>query len=104
MAGFDLDRAWAPHRQVSVRPEAFGALLYHFGTRRLTFLKDPRLAEVVLRLPDAPSARSACAAGGVPSGELDRFTSALAALAGSGMLVERTPGGPTPGASERARA
>ncbi|MEU9347776.1 mycofactocin biosynthesis chaperone MftB, partial [Streptomyces sp. NPDC048278] len=29
----DLDRAWDLHPQVSVRPEPFGALLYHFGTR-----------------------------------------------------------------------
>jgi putative mycofactocin binding protein MftB len=33
-----LDRAWALAPQVSVRPEQFGALLYHFGTRRLSFL------------------------------------------------------------------
>ena len=40
-AGFDLDRPWQLHPQVSVRPEPFGALLYHFGTRRLWFLKSP---------------------------------------------------------------
>ena len=38
------------HPQVSVRPEPFGALLYHFGTRRLSFLKDRRLLDVVRRL------------------------------------------------------
>ena len=30
-AGFDLDAAWRLHPQVSVRPERFGAPLYHFG-------------------------------------------------------------------------
>ncbi|MCL9795182.1 mycofactocin biosynthesis chaperone MftB, partial [Frankia sp. AgKG'84/4] len=49
--GFDLDRAWALHPQVSVRPEAFGALLYHFGTRRLSFLKEPGLLALVQALP-----------------------------------------------------
>src|SRR5699024_2955418 len=39
----DIDCRWAVHPRVAVRPEEFGALLYHFGTRRLTFLKDRRL-------------------------------------------------------------
>ncbi|MFC7401830.1 mycofactocin biosynthesis chaperone MftB [Citricoccus sp. GCM10030269] len=32
---------------VSVRPERFGALLYDFRTRKLMFLKTPRLAAVI---------------------------------------------------------
>jgi len=32
---------------VSVRPEPFGALLYHFGTRQLSFLKDTTLLAVL---------------------------------------------------------
>ncbi|MGK2869444.1 MAG: mycofactocin biosynthesis chaperone MftB, partial [Mycobacterium sp.] len=31
---FDPDRGWRLHHQVAVRPEPFGALLYHFGTRK----------------------------------------------------------------------
>ena len=57
-----LDRAWSLDPQVSVRPERFGALLYHFGTRRLSFLKDPRLLTVVRSLDDAPTARAAASA------------------------------------------
>ena len=57
-AGFDLERRYALHPQVAVRPEPFGALLYHFGTRRLSFLKDPRLLAVVRGLADAPSAHA----------------------------------------------
>ena len=41
---------------MSVRPERFGALLYHFGTRRLSFLKDPKLLTVVNALADEPTA------------------------------------------------
>lgn len=73
-----------------MRPEPFGALLYHFGTRRLTFLKDRRLVEVVRRLPDAPTARAACDGCGIDPGELPRFRAALATLAASAMLVEST--------------
>ncbi|MEV5831242.1 MULTISPECIES: mycofactocin biosynthesis chaperone MftB [Actinomadura] len=91
MPAIDLDRAWDLHPQVSVRPEPFGALLYHFGTRKLSFLKDRRLLEVVRGLRDAPTARDACAAADVPASDLPRYGAALGALASSSMLVERTP-------------
>jgi putative mycofactocin binding protein MftB len=86
VAGFDLERRYALHPQVAVRPEPFGALLYHFGTRRLSFLKDPRLLEVVRGLADAPTAHAACTVAGVPDAELARFSEALATLAETGML------------------
>jgi mycofactocin biosynthesis protein MftB len=85
----DLDRAWDLHPQVSVRPEPFGALLYHFGTRKLSFLKDRRLLEVVQTLDAHDSARTACSDAGVGDAELHRFGSALQALVNSQMLVER---------------
>ncbi|HEY6785732.1 MAG TPA: mycofactocin biosynthesis chaperone MftB, partial [Trebonia sp.] len=62
---FDLDRAWRVDEKVSMRPEPFGALLYHFGTRRLSFLKNQTVLAVVRSLADHPSARAACAAAGV---------------------------------------
>jgi putative mycofactocin binding protein MftB len=73
-----------------VRPEPFGALLYHFGTRRLSFLKDRRLLAVVQELAHAPSAREACTAAGVGAGELRAYERALARLAETDMLRERT--------------
>ncbi|MFA1546021.1 mycofactocin biosynthesis chaperone MftB [Actinomadura chokoriensis] len=91
MSGIDIDRAWDLHPQVSVRPEPFGALLYHFGTRKLSFLKDRRLLEVVQTLKDAPTARAACTAAGVPAADQARYAAALAALVRSRMVVERTP-------------
>jgi putative mycofactocin binding protein MftB len=87
---FDLDAAWELHPQVSVRPEQFGALLYHFGTRRLSFLKSPALLDVVNRLGTARSARAACVASDVPSDEIPAYRSALATLADSHMIRERT--------------
>ena len=88
-AGFDLDRPWQLHPQVSVRPERFGALLYHFGTRRLSFLKSPALLTVVRELGDAPSAREACRRAGVTEAELPAYATALATLAGSRMIRPR---------------
>jgi mycofactocin biosynthesis protein MftB len=86
-ASFDLDLAWRLHPQVSVRPERFGALLYHFGTRRLSFLKSPKLLAVVRSLEQERSARDACVAAGVTDAELPSYSSALATLAASSMIL-----------------
>ena len=83
---FDLDAPWRLHPQVSIRPERFGALLYHFGTRRLSFVKHPKLLAVVSSLADQQSARTACAAAGVDGAELPRYRTALATLARSSMI------------------
>lgn len=84
-----LDRAWDISPGVSVRPEAFGALLYHFGTRRLSFLKDRRLLEVVRALPASPTAREACRSAGIEADEIAVYERALAQLAATDMLQER---------------
>jgi mycofactocin biosynthesis protein MftB len=86
---FSLDRPWQLHPQVSVRPERFGALLYHFGTRRLSFLKSPALLAVVSSLGEAPSARQACQAAGVAEAELPAYAAALQTLASSQMITAR---------------
>ena len=88
-AGFDLDRPWQLHAQVSVRPERFGALLYHFGTRRLSFLKSPELLTVVSALGAAPTAREACRQAGISDAELPAYAAALATLASSQMICAR---------------
>ena len=88
---FDLDRPWQLHPQVSVRPERFGALLYHFGTRRLSFLKSPALLTVVKTLGDAPSAREACRRAGLAPAELPAYATALQTLASSQMIRPREP-------------
>lgn len=85
-----LDRAWGVHPQVSVRPERFGALLYHFGTRRLSFLKDRQLLAVLEHLDAAPTARAACEQAEVEPAALPAYEAALARLAATDMLEERT--------------
>jgi putative mycofactocin binding protein MftB len=86
---FSLERPWALSPQVALRPERFGALAYHFGTRRLSFLKSPRLLRVVESLSDEPSALAACRSAGVPDAQLDEYERALATLADTGMIRER---------------
>ena len=77
---FDLHRAYRLNPVVAIRPEPFGALVYHFGNRRLTFLKSPLLVAVVRMLDSRVSAADALAAG-VPVPQQARYAAALAALA-----------------------
>ena len=71
---------------MALRPEPFGALLYHFGTRRLSFLQRPHtVVSVITSLSDHPTARSALRALGVDGSAT--YPKALAVLAGSHMLV-----------------
>jgi mycofactocin biosynthesis protein MftB len=86
---FDLDRPWCLDDRVAVRPEPFGALLYHFGTRRLSFLKNATVLTVVQSLAEHPTARSACRAAGVGDHALPAYQRALATLADSQMIRER---------------
>jgi putative mycofactocin binding protein MftB len=88
-SGSVLDRALCLAPDVSVRPEPFGALLYSFGTRRLSFLKDRRLLDVVQRLDAAPTARAACTDAGIAEDELPSYDRALARLTRTDMLRER---------------
>ncbi|WP_349239809.1 mycofactocin biosynthesis chaperone MftB [Patulibacter sp. SYSU D01012] len=81
---------WALSPQVALRPERFGALAYHFGTRRLSFLKSPRLLAVVEALADHPTADAACAAVGIAPAELPAMRTALGTLARTDMIVPRT--------------
>ncbi len=91
---FDLDRPWRLDDRAAIRPEPFGAMLYHFGTRRLSFLKNITLLSVLQNLSEYPTARAACAAVGAPETELPAYTRALATLASSRMIVPGDPPAP----------
>jgi putative mycofactocin binding protein MftB len=82
-----LDGRWRLNSQVALRPERFGALAYHFGSRRLSFLKSPRLLAVVRGLEAAPDPIAACRAAGVAEEELPSYRAALATLARTDMIV-----------------
>jgi putative mycofactocin binding protein MftB len=70
---------------VALRPERFGALAYHYGSRRLTFLRSTLLADVVRTLDQHESLDEALAAR-VPPGQQAAFRRALAALAASDFI------------------
>jgi len=70
---------------VALRPEPFGALAYHFGNRRLSFLKAPGLVELVRGLGSHRCVSDALAA--VPDGRRGAYLRALASLAAADMIV-----------------
>jgi mycofactocin biosynthesis protein MftB len=83
---FDPEKRWQLSSSVALRPEPFGALAYHFGNRRLTFLKTPTLVTVVKSLADHPSARAAVVAAGISERQLPQYERALASLAEAEVL------------------
>lgn len=54
---FDPARPYRLSPSVALRPEPFGALAYHFGNRRLSFLKAPELVELVRKPGSVPQCR-----------------------------------------------
>ncbi|WP_214368863.1 mycofactocin biosynthesis chaperone MftB [Pseudonocardia sp. H11422] len=83
---FDPGSAYRCSPQVALRPEPFGALVYHFGTRKLSFLKTPQLVEVVKGLEHHPDVHSAIAAADVEESQRPAYLRALAGLAASGTI------------------
>jgi putative mycofactocin binding protein MftB len=81
-----LDEAWALSPSVSLRPEPFGALAYHFGNRRLTFLKKPELVAVVRALGESLTVRGALEQAFVPESQWSAYLTALRGLVASDML------------------
>ena len=86
---FDPARGWRLHPQVAVRPEPFGALLYHFGTRKLSFVKSRTMLAGVDALGEHADARSAFRSAGVADAQQGPYLAALGTLAASNMLVPR---------------
>jgi len=84
-----LDQPWELDGSVSLRPEPFGALAYHFGTRRLSFLKTPELVDVVRRLATSSSVEVALRDAGVPEPHWPSYVGALQGLATGGMIRRR---------------
>ena len=71
---------YALHPQVGLRDERFGALAYHYGNRRLTFLNDARLVAVVRSAADHDDIADALVAAGVPEQQRPAYLTALARL------------------------
>lgn len=82
---FDSSRGYRLNPQVALRPEPFGALAYHFGTRKLSFLKAPELVDLVRGLAEFASAEQALLT--MPENRRPQYRKALATLAAGGMIV-----------------
>ena len=84
-----LDRPLELHPQVALRPEPFGALAYHYGNRRLVFLKHPDMVAVAGSLADHPSLAATLQACDIDPRRWPSFATAFSALLQSEVVRER---------------
>ena len=82
-----LDRRLTLDPQVALRPEPFGALAYHYGNRRLIFLKHPDVVRVVRALADHDSVADTLRACEIAEARWPVFVEALESLLRSGLLA-----------------
>ncbi|MEY4372955.1 MAG: hypothetical protein RL219_1724 [Actinomycetota bacterium] len=87
--GVALARRLELHPQVAIRPEPFGALAYHYGNRRLIFLRHPDMVRVVSALAQHDTLAEALDACGVAAGRWPSFVKALQSLETSEVIRER---------------
>ena len=84
-----LEGALELHPQVAIRPEPFGALAYHYGNRRLVFLRHPDVVRVVTSLADHASVRDALVANGIDEKRWPSFVKAIDSLTVSEIINVR---------------
>jgi putative mycofactocin binding protein MftB len=77
------------HPQVALRPEPFGALAYHYGNRRLVFLKHLDMVAVAKVLADHPTLADALQACDIAPARWPTFAKAFASLTTSEIVRER---------------
>jgi putative mycofactocin binding protein MftB len=87
----DPNDAWTLSSSIGLRPEPFGALAYHFETRRLVFLKTNDLVDLVRSLADHPTVDAALDATGLEGRRRTSHLTALASLADAGVIEPRSP-------------
>lgn len=87
MASGVLESRLALSSSVALRPEPFGALAYHFDTRRLTFLKRPELVRVVEALDGDRRVDEVLAACGIAEASWPAYSEALGVLLDAEMLT-----------------
>jgi putative mycofactocin binding protein MftB len=75
--------------QVSLRPEPFGALAYHYGTRRLVFMKHRDVVDVARQLAAHPTLSATLQACGIAESRWPSFAQAFATLSQSEIVRER---------------
>jgi putative mycofactocin binding protein MftB len=85
----DLTEAWSLSPMVALRPEPFGALAYHFGNRRLVFLRRPELVTLLRGLAAAADVREALVSAALPASHWPAYAGALARLAEADVIRRR---------------
>ena len=83
----DPMQAYKLHPKVALRPEPFGALAYHYGNRKLVFLKSPRMVVLVRDLGTFANLDAALTSAGLTERSRPKYLAALNSLAQSEMLV-----------------
>jgi mycofactocin biosynthesis protein MftB len=83
-----LDLHLELNSQVALRPEPFGALAYHYGNRKLIFLKHPDVVRVVRELDGRSSLADTLRSCAIAEHRWPSFEAALTALTESEMLHE----------------
>lgn len=71
---------------MALRPEPFGALAYHYGNRKLVFLKTPTMVALVRSLADHGSLADAFKAASIPPSKHASYERALADLEASEII------------------
>lgn len=84
-----LESACEMHPQVALRPEPFGALAYHYGNRRLVFLRHPDIVRVVRNLSEHPTLQATLEAEGVEQSRWPSFVKAISSLTTSEIIRVR---------------
>ena len=84
---FDPNLSYRLHANVALRPEPFGALAYHYGNRKLVFLKSLRMVALVRSLADHDSVEAALAPLALSPRARDNYLGALTSLERSDMIV-----------------
>jgi mycofactocin biosynthesis protein MftB len=84
-----LDSACELHPQVALRPESFGALAYHYGNRKLVFLKHPDVVAVLRDVAAHDTLADTLVAHNVAPERWSSFVSALSSLETSEIIRVR---------------
>ena len=87
----DAARPYSLDSRVALRPEPFGALAYHYGNRRLSFVRSPELVELLRSLHTFDSVEDALDAAGIAPARRAAFRRALETLEASSMLATGAP-------------
>lgn len=85
----DATRPYRLSPDVAFRPEPFGALAYHYGNRRLVFVKSDQLVDLVRSLEEHPSPAAAVSSVAADDHQRRSLTAALSSLADAEVICER---------------